>query len=135
MVSELLGSHPLYDPIMANSSSSSSTPPFSIPSIAHLISIKLDRSNYLLWVSQFLPVLRSHDLLGIVDGIETCPTKLVKNSKGEDIINPEFTIWNKKDQYLLSWLNATLSNSVLSTVYGLNTSRQVWNSLTTRFAS
>jgi hypothetical protein len=44
-------------------------------------------------------------------------------------------VWNKKDQYLLSWLNSTLSEKVLPTVYGLDTAKQVWNSLATRFAS
>jgi len=34
----------------------------------------------------------------------------------------------------LAWLNATLDEKVLSTVYGLTTSTQVWNALATRFA-
>jgi hypothetical protein len=35
----------------------------------------------------------------------------------------------------LSWINSTLSTKVLSTVYELTTSRQVWDSLANRFAS
>jgi hypothetical protein len=35
----------------------------------------------------------------------------------------------------LSWINLTLFEKVLSTVYGLTTSRQVWLSLENRFAS
>ena len=34
----------------------------------------------------------------------------------------------------MAWLNATLDEKVLSTVYGLTTSTQVWNALATRFA-
>lgn len=34
-----------------------------VQSIASLISIKLDRENYLLWKSQFLPILRANKLL------------------------------------------------------------------------
>jgi len=35
----------------------------------------------------------------------------------------------------LSWLNTALNESVLSTLYGLHTSQQVWTFLATRFAS
>lgn len=51
------------------------------------------------------------------------------------IPNPEYSTYNKKDQYLLSWINMSLSPFVLSTAYGLHTSRQVWSALSTRFAS
>lgn len=50
-------------------------------------------------------------------------------------LNPAFTVWEKKDQYLLSWFIATLSEKVLSTVYGLDTSRQVWCALANRYGS
>jgi hypothetical protein len=79
--------------------------------------------------------LRSNDLLGIVDGTESCPPKFLTDEEGECTLNPKYTIWNKKDQFILSWINATLSENVLATVYGLNTSRQVWSALTSRFAS
>jgi hypothetical protein len=46
----------------------SSSPNITFPIINHLISVKLDGSNYLGWLSQFLTILRSNDLLGIVDG-------------------------------------------------------------------
>jgi len=123
----------------SSSSSSSSTTttitaPF-IPNFTQFISLKLDSSNYLMWQSQVLPVLRSNDLLGIVDGTEPSPPRFLTNEQGESIVNPEYTLWNKKDQFILSWINATLSEAVLATVYGLNTSRQVWSALASRFAS
>jgi hypothetical protein len=46
----------------------SSSPNITFPIINHLISVKLEGSNYLCWLSQFLPILRGNDLLGIVDG-------------------------------------------------------------------
>jgi hypothetical protein len=115
----------------SSSSSSSSTTttitaPF-IPNFTQFISLKLDSSNYLMWQSQVLPVLRSNDLLGIVDETEPSPPRFLTNEQGESIVNPEYTLWNKKDQLILSWINATLSEAVLATVYGLNTSRQVWS--------
>jgi hypothetical protein len=99
-------------------------------------SLKLeDTTTYLLWLSTVVPIVKAHEVLGIVDSSETCPEQFLTNENGEKLPNPEFSTWNKKDQYLLSWINMSLSPSVLSTVYGLHTSRQVWSALSTRFAS
>jgi len=99
-------------------------------------SLKLeDTTTYLLWLSTFVPILKAHEVPGIVDGSETCLEQCLTNENGEKLPNLKFSIWNKKDQYLLSWINMSLSPSVLSTVYGLHTLRQVWSALSTRFAS
>jgi hypothetical protein len=96
-----------------SSSSSSTTCPF-IPNFTQFILVKLDSSNYLMWQSQVLHVLCSNDLLGIVDGTESCPPKLLTDEEGQSTLNPKYTIWNKKDQFILSWINATLSENVLA---------------------
>jgi hypothetical protein len=99
-------------------------------------SLKLEgTTTYLLWLSTVVPILKAHEVLSIVDGSEPCPEQFLTNENGEKLSNPEFSTWNKKDQYLLSWINMSLSPSVLSTVYGLHTSRQVWSALSTRFTS
>jgi hypothetical protein len=109
---------------------------FVLPSLTPQIS-KLDGQNYLSWVQQFLPFLKSHDLLGIVDGTEPCPAEFLVDDTGKPttMVNPQYSVWQKKDQYLLSWFNTTMSETVMSSVYGLNIARQVWTSLSTRFAS
>jgi hypothetical protein len=75
--------------------------------------------------------------MGIVDGSEPCPPKFIpgptKDSPAQ--LNPAFTLWEKKDQYLLSWFIATLFEKVLSTIYELETSRQVWCALANHFAA
>jgi hypothetical protein len=127
---------------MASSSNTSATntPPtantFVLPSLTPQIS-KLEGPNYLSWVHQSLLFLKSHDLLGIVDGTEPCPAKFPIDDTGKPttMVNPQYSVWQKKDQYLLSWFNTTMSESMLSSVYGLNTARQVWTSLSTHFAS
>jgi hypothetical protein len=97
---------------------------------------KLESSNnYLRWQTQVRPALRSSELMGIVDGTDPCPPKFINDDEGKEIPNPEFSVWTRKDQYVLSWLTTTLSDSVLSTVYGLDTSQQVWAALSSRFAS
>jgi hypothetical protein len=83
-------------------------------------------------------VLKSHDLLGFVDDSEPCPAKFLPSTDGKEStdLNPEYLLWVKKDQFVLSWLNASLIEKVLSTTYGIDTSRrQLWMALSSRYAS
>jgi hypothetical protein len=118
-----------------SSNPNSSVPSFTPPTINQNASLKLDNNNYLMWLTQVLPILRHHELLGIVDGSEPCPPKFITNDEQKEVLNPEFTVWNKKDQYLLSVITSSLTESVLASVYGLHTSKQAWTALATRFAS
>jgi hypothetical protein len=122
---------------MASSAlASSSTVSFVLPNCNQLAQVKLEGpSNYIQWLSIFLPILRSNELMGIIDGTEPCPPKMLTNEQGQATPNPEYSIWTKKDQHLLSWINASLSEKVLCTVYGLDTSKQVWAALANRFAN
>jgi hypothetical protein len=120
---------------MASSSNTTTTTCFTLPSFAQFLALKLDEHNYLLWLSQVVPTLKSHELMGIVDGSDPCPPQTIPDAEGKDVSNPAYAIWVKKDQFLLSWINVNLAEYVLATVYGLHTSRQVWNSLKSRFAS
>jgi hypothetical protein len=122
---------------MASSSSSTPAPTsaFTLPNLTHFPSIKLEGPNYLAWTTQLSPILKTHDLMGIVDGSEPCPPQFLLNDEGKESLNPAYSIWQKKDQYVLSWINVHLSDPVLSTIYGLQTSQQVWTSLATKFIS
>lgn len=73
--------------------------------------------------------------MGIVDGSEPCPQQFLTDDQGKKTLDPEYVSWTKRDHFLLNWINVTLTNKVLSTVYGLNTSRQVWSALANCFAS
>jgi hypothetical protein len=92
---------------MASSSSTSSTPitnNFTLPSITQNISTKLEDPNYLNWVSHFMPLLKAHELMGLVDGSEPCPPQYVVDDTGKPttMVNPDYCLWQKKDQCLLS---------------------------------
>jgi hypothetical protein len=63
---------------------------FTPPNTNQTDSLKLDNNNYLMWLTQVLPILRTHDLMGIVDGSEPCPQKHITDDKGKEIPNPEF---------------------------------------------
>lgn len=72
---------------------------FTIPNISHLVSIKLDRTNYILWLAQFLPFLRSTDLIGFVDGTKPCLEKF--------LLNAEKKITNSIDLDFIMYINST----------------------------
>ncbi|XXG48598.1 hypothetical protein AAC387_Pa02g2999 [Persea americana] len=92
---------------MATSSSNT----FVLTNVSHLVPIKLDQGNYLLWKSLFLPILRGHDLMGYIDGSSACPPQysLDDSGKHSTTVNPLYKEWIIKDQDLLTWLNSMLS--------------------------
>ncbi|CAL8081497.1 unnamed protein product [Prunus armeniaca] len=92
------------------------------PAMVVAVSIKLDRTNYSLWLAQFLPILKSRDLMGFVDGSHECPPK---HLSGSTIVNPAYT----------TWINNSLSKSVLSIVSRNQTARSTWLALERRYAS
>ena len=73
------------------------------PNFTHFLNIKLDKENYLLWRSQFLPLLKPHDLKGLIGGTSTCPVRFLPSTEkdAQPTINPEYTHYIKLDQMLL----------------------------------
>ncbi|GAV75464.1 LOW QUALITY PROTEIN: UBN2_3 domain-containing protein, partial [Cephalotus follicularis] len=98
--------------------------------IQHL-PIKLDRSNYLLWKSQFLPLLHAHDLYGYVDGSFLCPPQFLPSNPTH---NPAYTLWHKQDQIILSWIYASLTEHSMTHVISLTSSHDVWTHLACIYA-
>jgi hypothetical protein len=108
---------------------------FVVPNITSLVTTKLEGPNYMSWTTQFIPALCTHDLLGIIDGSDVYPSNFDVDAEGKptSTINSYFLVWQKKDQFVLAWLNATLSEKVMCMVYGLTTAQQVWAHLAKRF--
>ncbi|KAA8524732.1 hypothetical protein F0562_011155 [Nyssa sinensis] len=75
--------------------------------------------------------LRSHDLADLVDGDVSPPPQTLSDGSP----NPAYTAWSKKDTCVLSWLLASITEKLVSTVYGMKTSRQVWDAFHTWFSS
>ncbi|KAB5531934.1 hypothetical protein DKX38_018604 [Salix brachista] len=77
-----------------------------------------------------------YGLMGIVDGSETSPPKFTSTEhKNQGIVNPGYMVWQYKDQTVLGWIISSLSPAVVSTIYGLETSRLAWQALGARFAA
>jgi hypothetical protein len=103
------------------------------------MTFKLEGPNYITWSNQVILILKTNDLMVFVDGSEPCPPKYVLDAQGQATatLSPNFMLWTKKDQFVLSWLNASLSLSekVMSTTFGVTSVMEVWDSLSSRFAS
>ncbi|CAL9007689.1 unnamed protein product [Prunus brigantina] len=114
-----------------------------LPSISHVISVRLERDNYPTWLAQIVPVLRSRRLLSYVDGSCPSPSPTISDPKAKEsessppslISNPDYEDWVQKDQLVLSLINGSLHHKVLATVATKTTARDTWLALETRFAS
>lgn len=80
-------------------------------------------------------VLRATGFLGFVTGSIPCPAMEMFDSSGTSSPNPTYEEWQKTDAHLLSYVTATLSSTVYSSVLHLQTSHQVWQILEKRFTS
>ncbi|OMO54374.1 NB-ARC domain-containing protein [Corchorus capsularis] len=82
---------------------------------------------------------KNNDLISYVDGTISPPPKPTETtSKSSDKSSEQsstisYSEWQKKDQFVLSCLKATLSPSAQAQVLGLTSSRQVWTTLETIF--
>ncbi|KAG9441346.1 hypothetical protein H6P81_017200 [Aristolochia fimbriata] len=114
-----------------NSSTLSSSPPspLSLFDIRSRVTVKLRSSNYPKWKTQFLPFLRSQNLVGFVDGSVMAPPVSIQDETGIQTSNPEYLNWFQTDQMIVSWINATLSEESLSLVSGLETAYETWKKL------
>ncbi|ONH99828.1 hypothetical protein PRUPE_6G052200 [Prunus persica] len=111
----------------SSAASSSSVLIVSSSNISNFLTIKLDRTNFPLWLAKIVPLLRSHNLLSFVDGSSICPAAFLTDAEGK--------LTKYQDQQVLSWLNSSLSSTVLSTVALSSSARTTWVSLENRYAS
>ncbi|CAL2227861.1 unnamed protein product [Prunus armeniaca] len=70
--------------------------------------------------------------MGYVDGTIVCPSQQLS---GSTTTNPAYTTWVQYDQMILSWINGSLTPSVLSVVASKKTFRATWEALEQRYAS
>ncbi|KAG5613971.1 hypothetical protein H5410_013795 [Solanum commersonii] len=85
----------------------SSMMPSSSPNLAHQLPVKLTSSNYLLWKTQFMPMIFACGLNHHIDGTT---------------------------QLVLSWIVVSVSENILPQLVGATTSRAAWDKLVTAYA-
>lgn len=94
--------------------------------------MKLDPTNFIIWRKQIQNILQVTYLFGYLDGTIACPSPIIKDQNGKDIVNTEFMKWKIIDSHLLSCVTATLTTPVFSLVLDLSSSREVWLALEKR---
>ena len=101
--------------------------------------IKLTNNNYLLWRSQVIATINANDLEDLIDSSKSPPSRVAINIDSDQTVittpNPQFQIWRRNDQQLMSWLLSTLSEEVLSAVVGARSSLEVWQILVAQFGA
>ena len=109
--------------MVTNQNYASATPSF------HPISQKLDDSNFLLWKQQVEPVIKAHKLQRFVANPQIPMRFLTESDCKVGNENPAYFDWEQEDQILLSWLQLTLSVSILSRIIGCVHSYQLWEQI------
>ena len=85
------------------------------------ISLKLTREILLLWQTILLPLLETHDLTYVLK--EQAPPSTISNKKGGQVPNPDYKIWRKHDQGVLTLINNLLSEAVIFIVVSKKTAK------------
>ncbi|CAL1371852.1 unnamed protein product [Linum trigynum] len=93
------------------------------------LTVKLTPTNYLLWHAQITPLLRCHQLMGHVDGSLPALPQIVNGQS-----NSAYWSWYVRDQYVLTWINLSLSEAVLPNVVNKATALDAWSVLATIYA-
>ena len=119
-------------PLMASVHNSTTVPHLSIilPSVLPIVSMRLDRSNYAIWKSQFLPTIRAYELEGFL-----LVTKALPCSTLDDYVNPDFVQCNCLDQLVESWLLSSTSESMIGHVLHCNRASAIWITLEQLFST
>ena len=135
-----------YHRLTSHSSTSSTTKTLSSPKnsshsltlVHHLITLELNKDNYLLWKAQVVPYLKGQHLFSYVDGSNPCPLRVLASIASVAMaapINPDFTKWQFQDQLILSALISSLSEKVITHVVKCTTSREHWQTLEHMFTA
>ncbi|KAA8535609.1 hypothetical protein F0562_030612 [Nyssa sinensis] len=116
----------------AAASAPASVPPFSIsPNLFHQLPVKLNSTNFLLWKTQFLPMVTGCGFEHYLDHSEPVPLPVLADGSP----NPAFKLWKRQDQLVLSWIVASVSEGVLPQLVGTPTASTAWNTLVSAYAS
>lgn len=115
---------------MASSSNESN---LSMSTLLHLVTHRLNSTNYLLWRNQIRPVLAYQNLLNHVEFLPeiTHPEITVNDKKSP---NPDYVTWVQNDQRAVIIIQASLSEEASAEVVGLSTAKQIWDSLESAYS-
>ena len=71
----------------------------------------------------------------LLDEVPLIPKKFLKDLVGvaTSVLNPDYLIWKSKEKALLTFINSTLTPSILAITVGCSSAQEVWKVLEHRF--
>ncbi|KAA8517225.1 hypothetical protein F0562_017523 [Nyssa sinensis] len=96
--------------------------------------LKLKPSIYPSWKAQFDALRCGYDLLGYIDGTNSCPSPTIETN-GQKTTNPAFTFWMRQDKLLFLAIIGSLDPSIVPLVSSAQTSAQAWSKLASMYAN
>jgi transposase InsO family protein len=99
--------------------------------IHQVVTIRLTKTNFLLWRAQLLPHLRGAQLMGFLDGSNPAPTQQIASSTDANarvIPNPAYERW-------FSGLLSSMIEDVLGDVMTVSSSKEAWDILKNMYSS
>ncbi|KAL5716353.1 hypothetical protein ACHQM5_018062 [Ranunculus cassubicifolius] len=101
----------------------------SIPNIT-----KLNSTNYLSWKLQIEATLIGYGLFKFLDGSWSPPSSTI-TKENTSSPNPAYLTWVRQDSLLYGTLVGTLEQTIVPLISLTKTSKQMWDSLASTFAS
>ncbi|KAK6130602.1 hypothetical protein DH2020_035648 [Rehmannia glutinosa] len=105
-----------------------------LPSL-NTLTIKLDRNNYNFWRAQVIATATAHGFDELLFGHISAPPKYLDDDSEESSLNPEYSIWLRKDQFLYSWMLSSISEGMLGHIQRCVSSSEIWHVLENLFRS
>ncbi|XP_019459947.1 PREDICTED: uncharacterized protein LOC109359707 [Lupinus angustifolius] len=94
---------------------------------------KLSSSNYPIWRVQFNALLVSYGLMAYVDGRLCRPAQFLDEANTK--INPAYTHWMCQDQLIVLAILSSVTDTVITMLGGVETSKNAWDILKTMYAN
>ena len=101
------------------------------------MTVKLDYNNYLVWRHQIEVILEAYSMINFIEENLKASNPFLKDSSRNYTTeaNCEYIQWRNSEQVLFTFINFTLSPSILAFIVGQKSGRRVWKILEKRFAS
>ena len=108
-----------------------------LSNMSNMMTVKLDNSNYIIWKHQISMVMETYSMIELLDETPLVPEKFLKDLSGSvtTVLNPDFLVWKSKEKAPLTFINSTITPSVLAITVGCSSDLEVWKVLENRFSS
>ena len=92
-----------------------------------MMAVKLDFTNYIMWKHQIVVILEAYAMIGFLEDSRVAPDPFLKDSSRNFTreANPEYLNWKSREQALFTFINSTLSPSVLAIIMGQKSAKGV----------